>query len=276
MYEYIYNNLFMSYDIIKYIHYLYLKYKNYISYTSFELTGYGPDTVYNVFQTKCENLYILICKIIQINNEYIYFPIKIITIFGIWTFIDEPNIKNIDITQLINFKKELLNKMDLEFIFPSFIDQYNNIFFSMFLIKKYNYKIFYNKHHYNLEIDMNIYEYEEIEIQLNKLYDIFFNNFPFGPNIIEYKFNKFIESILLLKNIDDKCKYFKDYYELKNNRLIQKEYIKTIREYYKNKKIYKFQNNIFRMLFYYTYINYFDKYKLKSLCDKFKENNNFL
>ena len=141
----------------------------------------------------------------------------------------------------------------------------------MFLIKKYNDNIFYNNNNYNLEIDMNIYEYDTIEIQLNKLSDIFFNDFPFGPDIIEYKFNKFIESISLLRIIDDKCKYFNDYYEIRNNKKSQKEYIKIIREYYKNRKIYKFQNNIYRMLFYYTYINYFDKYKPKTLFDRFKE-----
>ena len=276
MYEYIYTNLIISYDIIKYIHYLYLKYKNYIYYTSFELTGYGPDTIYNIFQTKRENLYILICKIIQINNEYFYFPMKIITIFGIWTFIDEPKIQNKDIIELLNFKKELLDKIELEFIFPAFIDQYNHLFLPMFLIRKYNNKIFFDINNYNLQIDMNIYEYDIIEIQLNKLYDIFFNDFSFGPDIITYRFNKFVESISLLRIIDDKCKYINDYYELRNNKKSQKEYIKTIKEYYKNRKIYRFQNNIYRMLFYYTYINYFDKYKPKTICDIFKENNKFL
>jgi hypothetical protein len=266
----------MSYDIIKYIHHLYLQYKNYISYTSFEFTAFGPDTLYNIYQTKNENYLILICKIIQIDNDYIYFPMKIITIFGIWSFIDEPNIiykvnllelKN----QLINFRNELLSVLNLEFIFPAFIDEYNHLFHPMFIIKKFNQKILFKDDcEYKLTIDMDIYEYNSIESQLNKLYDIFFSKFHFGPDIINYKFDKFIESIAKLKFVDDKSNYFNDHFNLRYNKKQQNEYISNIKKYYTNKKKYRYQYNIYRMLFYYTYLNYFGKYKLLTLCDRFK------
>ena len=60
MYEYIQNNLLTSYNIIKYIHELYLKYKKYIKIDSFENTGKGIDTIYNIYQIKNPNIFILI------------------------------------------------------------------------------------------------------------------------------------------------------------------------------------------------------------------------
>jgi hypothetical protein len=269
-------NLLNAYEIIKYIHSLYITYKKYIYYKSFESTGEGHDTIYNIYQMKNVYEYILICKIIKFYDSFIYLPMKIITLFGIWSFIDEPIIlnNNNNNQELLDFKKELEQIIDLEFISPGFYNEYNKIFHPMFLIKRFKKNNFIiTNTNTNINIDIQIYDYEYIKNQFEKLSDLYFNNMPYGPDIIDYKFNIFIKLWYTLNIIDDKCKYFHDCLNIINTDL-QKNYINTIKSYYKNKKIYKYNSNknIYRILFYYTYLNYFNVYTPKTLCDKFKIN----
>jgi len=255
MREYITHNLVISYNVIKYIHQLYIKYKKYIKFTTFRYTGVGIDTIYNIDQIKDPNIFILQCKVIY-YKEYIVLPIKIITIFGIWTFIDEPFIIDIhkNIIEIKNFMLELNNKLNLKFLFPGFYDENGQIYNPMFLITKFNNYI-YNSHYINdIKIDTNIYEYDIIKNKLLDFRNIFFNEYPYGPNIIEYEFNNIIKFLYQLKKIDDKLCYFYQYDLIQKN--IRDNYINNIKSHYNNRKIYGFQKNIYRMLFYYTYTDY--------------------
>lgn len=273
-------NLLNAYNIIKHIHNLYITYKKYIYYKSFKSTGEGHDTIYNIYQMKNIYEYILICKIIKLYDSFIYLPMKIITLFGIWSFIDEPIILNNN-QKLFDFKKDLEQIIDLKFIFPGFYNEYNQIFYPMFLIKRFKKNNFITSNiklniNIDINIDIQIYDYEYIQNPFKKLSDIYFNNMPYGPDIIDYKFNIFIKLWYTLNIIDDKCKYFHDCLNIINTDL-QKNYINTIKSYYKNKKIYKYNSNknIYQILFYYTYLNYYNLYTPKTLCDKFKINNIF-
>ena len=269
-------NLLNAYDIIKHIHSLYITYKKYIHFISFTSTGEGHDTIYNIYQMKNDTEYILMCKVVKIDNKYIYLPIKIITLFGIWSFIDEPIILNNN-QELINFKKDLEHIIDLEFIFPGFYNEYNKIIHPMFLIKRFKNNNFIKSDiKSNNNVDINIYDYEYIQNAFEKLSHIYFNNMPYGPDIIDYKFNIFIKLWFTLNIIDDKCNYFNDCLNNKNTDL-QKNYIDTIKTYYKSKKIYKYYSNknIYRILFYYTYLNYFNTYTPKTIHDRFRMNNIF-
>jgi hypothetical protein len=262
MREYIKKNLMMSYDIIKYIHQLYIKYKKYINFTSFKSTGIGFDTIYNVFQIKNPDIFILNCKVLysgSVTGCYILFPIKIITIFGMWTFIDDPSIidMNHNITYIKQFMTELQNKLNLKFLFPGFYDLYDIIYHQMFIITQYdNYKCNISDKLNNLKIDINIYKYEIIKDKFLKFQEIFFNQYPYGPDIIEYEFNNFIKLLLKLKIIDDKQKYFYEYLSVKNNKILLDKYLYEIKNYFIKRKIFGFQKNVHTMLFYYTYFDY--------------------
>jgi hypothetical protein len=256
MREYIRTNLIISYDIIKYIHQIYNKYKKYIKFTSFISTGIGFDTIYNIYQIKNPDIFILNCKILYLD-QYIILPIKIITIFGIWTFIDEPTIINNDILKIKEFVNEIQNKFNLKFLFPGFHDEYNKIFHHMFIITKYdNYKFNIPDKLNNVKININIYKYEIIKDKFLKFQEIFFNQYPYGPDIIEYEFNNFIKLLMELLMIDDKKKYFNNYLSIKNDKNLLNKYLCEIKDYYNKRKIYGFQNNVYRMLFYYTYVDY--------------------
>ena len=99
MRQHIRDNLIGCYNIINTIQNLYIKYNQYINFTSFISTGYGMDTIYNLYQIKDPNIFICLCKVLNCGFNVIL-PIKIITIFGIWTFIDDPYL--IDINNNIN------------------------------------------------------------------------------------------------------------------------------------------------------------------------------
>lgn len=261
MREYIKKNLIMSYDIIKYIHQLYIKYRKYIKFTSFKSTGIGFDTIYNIFQIKNPDLFILNCKVLylgQNQNNYIILPIKIITIFGIWTFIDDPSIIDIHkISELNQFVFELQNKFNLKYLFPGFYDNYDNIYYHMFIITQYNnYKCNISDRLSNLKIDINIYKYDLVKDKFLRFQEIFFNQYPYGPDIIEYEFNNFIKLLSDLKLIDDKKNYFNKYISVKKNKIQLDKYLDSIKTHYINQKIFGFQKKIYIMLFYYTYYDY--------------------
>jgi hypothetical protein len=258
MREYIKKNLMMSYDIIKYIHQLYIKYKKYIKFTSFKSTGIGFDTIYNIFQIKNPELFILNCKVLY-SGQYILLPVKIITIFGIWTFIDDPSIIDIynNISYIKQFVFELQNKFNLKYLFPGFYDNYDNIYYQMFIITQYNnYKCNISDRLNNLKIDINIYKYDLIKDKFLKFQEIFFNQIPYGPDIIEYEFNNLIKLLVELKKIDDKKNYFNKHLSLNKNKILLDKYLNDMKTYYNKRKVFGFQKKLYIMLFYYTYYDY--------------------
>jgi len=114
MYEYIYLNLIKTYEIILYIHQLYLKYNQSIKFKSFEPFGKGIDTTYKIIQIKEFVPPILLTKIKIINKRIYLLPNRIITSVGIWTFIYEPHYIKDD----YNFTIDLCNTLNLKYILP--------------------------------------------------------------------------------------------------------------------------------------------------------------
>ena len=258
MRENICNNLTTCYNIIKNIHKLYIKYNKYIKYNSFASTGIGIDTIYNTYQIKDPKIYICICKVLY-NDIYIILPKKIITIFGIWTFIDDPYIINIDDNMIyINqYMNELQTIFKFKFLFPAFYDEYFIIHNQMFIITQYNnYKYKLPEKFNNIKIDMFIHSNEKIKERFEKFSAYFFNNHPFGSDIIDYEFNKFIELLVQLNIIDDKKEYFKYYQNNKNNKILIQKFIGSQKNNNYNKKIYTYYKNIYHTLFYYNYVDY--------------------
>ena len=252
------NNLLTCYDIIKTIHNLYIKYGKYIKYTSFASTGNGIDTTYNIYQIKDPKLIICICKTLYFN-DYIILPLKIITIFGIWTFIDDPSI--IDIHKNIGYIKhymyELQQIFNFKYIFHGFYDEYYMIFHQMFIITQFNkYKFILPDKINNLKIDLNIHNYDKIKDNFDKFSSHFFNQYPYGPDIINYEFTNFIKLIVNLNKIDDKHKYFKYYISNKNNKEYIETFINSLKKTHYDKKIYKYYKDVYRLIFYYSYYDY--------------------
>jgi hypothetical protein len=257
MRPYISNNLITCYNIINTIHNLYIKYKQYIKYKSFTPTGYGIDTIYNIYQIKKPNIFICLCKVLYYDN-YIILPIKIITIFGIWTFIDEPTIINLkdNINYIRQYMNELQTIFEFKYIFHAFHDEYSMIFNQMFIITKFNnYRYLLPDKINNLKIDINIYDYCKIKDNFEKFSLHFFNQYLYGPDIINYEFNNFIELIVNLNIINDKNEYFKYYKCNKSNTKIINNFINRLKKIHMSKKIYKNYNNIYKLLFLYTYID---------------------
>jgi hypothetical protein len=98
----------------------------------------------------------------------------------------------------------------------------------------------------NLDTLTNIYNYYDVIENINEL----FNNFTYGPDVIDYIFDKFIDRLILLNIINDKKYYFKKYKETKN----KIEYMNKIKEIYLNKRKYYNKRNL-STLFYYTNLN---------------------
>lgn len=244
MYEYIYNNLINVYEIIKYIHNLYIKYNKYIRFKSFENCGKGIDII-NVLQLKRESPPILLSKTIIKDNKIYLLPCKIITICGIWTFINEPEYIFYD----MNFTKELIHNLNLTYIFPASFSEEIGKLDQMFVISKFR------------DINFNIASILKMNINtINKVYkleDIFnkieylFNEFPLGPNIVEYLFDNFISQCILFKFIDDKTGYFKMYNKYKN------QYIEKLKIDFEKKNVFYKKSRILSQLFYYNYYDFF-------------------
>jgi hypothetical protein len=127
----------------------------------------------------------------------------------------------------------------------------------MFIITQYNnYKCNISDRLNNLKIDINIYKYDLIRDKFLKFQDIFFNQFPYGPDIIEYEFNNLIKLLVELKKIDDKKNYFNKHLSLKKNKILLDKYLNDIKTYYNKRKVFGFQKKLYIMLFYYTYYDY--------------------
>jgi hypothetical protein len=247
MYEYIYLNLIKTYEIILYIHQLYLKYNQSIKFKSFESFGKGIDTTYKIIQIKEFVPPILLTKIKIINKRIYLLPNRIITSVGIWTFISEPHYIKDD----YNFTIDLCNTLNLKYILPYTQSEEYGLLEPMFIIQ--NFKDFYLQNSYtnkikymNLDTLTNIYNYYDVIENINEL----FNNFTYGPDVIDYIFDKFIDRLILLNIINDKKYYFKKYKETKN----KIEYMNKIKEIYLNKRKYYNKRNL-STLFYYTNLN---------------------
>jgi hypothetical protein len=244
MYEYIYLNLIKTYEIILYIHQLYLKYNQSIKFKSFEPFGKGIDTTYKIIQIKEFVLPILLTKVKIINKHIYLLPNRIITSVGIWTFISEPHYIKDD----YNFTIDLCNTLNLKYILPYTQSEEYGLLEPMFIIQKFKdlnlQNLYTDKIKYmHLETLSNIYNYYDVIENINEL----FNNFTYGPDVIDYIFDKFIDRIILFNIINDKKYYFKKYKETKN----KIEFMNKIKEIYLNKRKYYNKRDL-STLFYYT------------------------
>jgi len=247
MYEYIYLNLIKTYEIILYIHQLYLKYNQSIKFKSFEPFGKGIDTTYKIIQIKEFVPPILLTKIKIINKRIYLLPNRIITSVGIWTFIYEPHYIKDD----YNFTIDLCNTLNLKYILPYTQSEEYGLLEPMFIIQKFKdlniQNLYSDKIKYmNLDTLTNIYNYYDVIGNINEL----FNNFTYGPDVIDYIFDKFIDRLILFNIINDKKYYFKKYKETKN----KIEFMNKIKEIYLNKRKYYNKRDL-STLFYYTNLN---------------------
>jgi hypothetical protein len=198
---------------------------------------------------------VLMAKIKIINKNIYLLPLRIITILGIWTFITEPTY----ITYDLHFTQELYKTLNLKYILPYTYCEKYGLLEPMFIInnffdsESFNPINLINLIYLNPRLmlpDMNtiskIYNFEDF---INITTQIF-NDFIYGPDIVDHIFDNFIDRLILTNKIDDKKKYFKEYKKIKN----KKEYISIIKEKYKKEK--KFYNKRdMSLLFYFTQID---------------------
>ena len=279
MSQLIFTQLSMAYNIIKFIHSLYQKYSKFIDFTSFESCGKGIDTIYNIKQCNMKGPILLsiklhyikkyddklITNINQICNYVLFLPTSIITPLGVWKFIDNPSYKSID----KQFTLELIKYFNFKFIYPSYIDNYSDIHDPIFLPYKYfedkNYNNFDNNfdNHLNEDIRLDIrhlfkiYTYKDLN-KFNPKIELYFNNLILGSEICIYIFENFIKIILDSNAFDDKILYYKYYIASIN----KQEYFNLLKNYYQSVGKYGFDKTVYRCIFYYTYLNYFNTYDL--------------
>lgn len=244
MYEYVYvTHLINIYEIIKYIHKMYIKYNKNIRFKSFENCGKGIYLI-NVLQLNNDSPPILLTKTIIKDNKVYLLPNKIITMCGIWSFINDPEYINYD----INFTKELMNELNLIYLFPASFSQELGKLEQMFVISKIN-NINFNISNIvrmNINTINKVYKFEDI---FNKI-EYLFNDFPIGPNIVEYLFDNFIKKCVLYNMIDDNTEYFKSYNKYKN------QFVNKLKIDFQNRKIFYNKSRILSQLFYYNYHDY--------------------
>ena len=244
MYDYIYTNLSIAYDIIRYIHQLYLKYNQIVRFKSFNPFGRGIDTTYRIIQTTQLVPPILMAKVKIIDNHIYLLPYRIITAIGIWTFISEPQYIKND----YNFSIELCKTLNLKYILPYTQSDEYGLMEPMFIIREYNINLYHDifKIKYmNLDTIINIYTFDDVFKNISDL----FSDFTYGPDVIDYIFEKFIERLMLFDVIDDKKNYFMEYKQSKN----KNEYMNKIKEIYSNKREYYNKRDL-STLFYLTII----------------------
>ncbi len=261
MSRFINDQLKLSYELIKQLHKLYIKYNNIIEFKSFESCGKGIDTIYDIVQTKPESNILISTKIIFIKdydnkplnnitdifNYVLLLPTCIITPLGKWTFIDNPKyIKNIS-----TFSIELFNSFNLKLVYPACKNEYNNISDALFVSSIYDTNII--DIGYILKIYDTINDADNIHY-FNDVLKFFINDFTYGSEISLHLFDKFITSIYVNNVFDDKKVYFLNYI----NSINKDEYFKKLKLIYHNKKKYGYDKNIYRAIFYYTYLSYFE------------------
>lgn len=244
MQEFIYVNLTITYQIIKYIQHLYLKYNKIIKFKSFEPCGKSIDTIYRVLQIKALTPPILMSKVKIINNSIYLLPLRIITTVGIWTFVSEPTYIEYD----MSFTMELYTKLNLKYILPYTYSETYGLLEPMFMIcnfdkNKFN-NDYYKINYINLNTISKIYNFDDMYKNIINL----FNDFTYGPDVIDYIFNNLIDRLILTNSIDDKKQYFTNYKKTKN----KKEYVNKIKNLYLYKKKYYNKRDL-STLFYYNY-----------------------
>jgi len=258
------------YDLIKYIHDLYLKYNKDIQVNSFKSCGNGIDTIIDIIQTNYNSPFLLEIKIVNlikydknkikilddIFNYILFLPIAVITPIGRWTFVDNPYYINNN----PDFSIELIRDLNLRFILPSYINSNGNMKNSLFIPKRYINKTILKKYDNYKKIDTRYLFYILNESDLKKLdnnYIDYFTNNIIGYEMCLYLFDKFIKNLIYSENFDDKKNYKKKY-------LLNKiEYFEYLRDFFIKKNIYAFNKNVERAIFYYTYLNYFNNYDIE-------------
>lgn len=258
------------YDLIKFIHSLYLKYNDDIKINSFKSCGHGINTIKDIIQTHYNSPFLLEIKILNINKydknkieslkdifKYILFlPIAIITPIGRWVFVDEPYYINNN----PNFSIELIKELNLKLILPSYTDLNGNIKNSLFIPKKYINRTIMEKYEHYKKLDTRYLFYILNESDLKKLnnnYIDYFTNDIIGYEMCLYLFDKFIKTLIYSNNFDDKKNYKKEFI------LIGISYFENLRDYFIKKNVYAFNKNPERAIFYYTYLNYFNNYDIE-------------
>lgn len=273
MSQLIFTQLSMAYNIIKFIQLLYLKYSKFIDFNSFESCGKGIDTIYNIKQSNIKGPILLSIKLhyikeydnIQIKTinqicDYVLFlPISIITPIGMWKFIDNPSYKIIN----KEFTLELIKQFNFKFIYPSYVDTYSVVHDPIFLPTKYFEHINYNNFDKLLDEDIRldirhlfkIYTYNDL-YKFNPKIELYFNTLILGYEICIHIFENFIKNILDSNIFDDKKLYYK-YYIISINK---QDYFNLLKNYYHSVGKYGFDKTIYKCIFYYTYLNYFNTY----------------
>jgi hypothetical protein len=275
MSQLIFTQLSMAYNIIKFIHSLYLKYNNFIDFKSFESCGKGIDTIYNIKQCNMKGPILLSIKIhyikqydnIQIKTidqlcDYILFlPTSIITPIGIWKFIDSPSYKIID----KQFTLDLIKHFNFKFIYPSYTDIYSEVHDPIFIPYKYfkdiNYNNFDNLLDEDIRLDIRhlfrVYNYRDLD-KFNPKIELFFNKLILGPEICIHIFENFIKNMLDSNVFDDNNLYYKYYISSIN----KQDYYSLLKDFFHSHGKYGFDKTIYKCIFYYTYLNYFYIYNL--------------
>ncbi len=269
--------LSMAYNIIKFIHSLYLKYINFIDFTSFESCGKGIDTIYNIKQSNIKGPILLSIKLYYIKEydnvqiktinqicDYVLFlPISIITPIGMWKFIDNPSYKIIN----KQFSLELIKYFNFKFIYPSYVDIYSKIHDPIFMPYKYfediNYNNFDNDLNEDIRLDIRhlfkIYTYQDLD-KFNPKIELYFNKLILGPEICIHIFENFIKTIIENNIFDDNNLYYKYYIASIN----KQHYFNLLKDFFHSNGKYGFDKTVYRCIFYYTYLNYFNRYDLFS------------
>ena len=265
--------LSIAYNIIKFIHSLYLKYNKFIDFKSFESCGKGIDTIYNIKQCNIKGPILLSIKLhyikeydnVQINNinqicDYVLFlPTSIITPIGMWKFIDNPSYKIIN----KEFTLDLMKHFNFKFIYPSYIDTYSETHDPIFLPTKYFEDIKYNNcdklFDEDIRLDIRhlfkIYTYNDLH-KFNPKIELYFNKLILGPEICIHIFENFIKNIIDNNLFDDNNLYYKYYISSIN----KDAYFNLLKNYYHFVGKYGFDKTIYKCIFYYTYLNYFNVY----------------
>jgi len=260
------------YDLIKYIHKLYVKYSKDICVASFKSCGFGIDTVNNIIQTNSKGPFLLEIKIVNIrkynkekinNMEDIFkyvllLPVGVITPIGRWIFVNEPYYIN----NSSSFSAELVKELNLKLVLPSRYDENNLVQNSLFIPKKYIYRTIMEKFDDNKKLDSRYLFYVLAEGDIKKIdnnFSDYFNNDLIGYEMCTYLFEKFIVKLVNSNDFDDKKNYKKNYIQSK------KDYFNYITDFFKRRHIHGFDKNAERAIFFYTYINYFDHYDF-NLC----------
>jgi hypothetical protein len=176
-----------------------------------------------------------------------------------WKFIDNPSYKIIN----KQFTLDLIKHFNFKLIYPSYIDIYSITHDPIFIPYKYFEHINYNDKLLDEDIRLDIrhlfkvYTYNDLH-KFNPKIELYFNKLLLGPEICIHIFENFIKTILENNTFDDKNLYYKYYINESN----KEEYLNLLKEFFHLNGKYGFDKTIYRCIFYYTYLNYFNSFIL--------------